>query len=182
MKKLTSSALRYESGQLLVLDQHLLPHQEVWMECNTVAAMEAMIQSLQIRGAPLIGIGAALLVAHLLELEYSQSNLLESVARLRQARPTAVNLMFCMDRMAEALKQENWRDTTIACAEALFEQDQALCDGMAHHGAALVDVNDRILTHCNAGSLATAGVGTAIGVITEAWRVGKNISVWVDET
>jgi len=182
MKKLSSTALRYESGQLFVLDQHLLPHQETWLECHTVEMMEAMIQALQIRGAPLIGIGAALLVAHLVEQQHAQKSLLESVARLRQARPTAVNLMYCMDRMAEALKEENWREAAIACAEGLFEQDQALCDAMASFGAALVENNDRLLTHCNAGSLATVGVGTAIGVITEACRIREGVSVWVDET
>lgn len=182
MKKLSSTALRYDSGQLFVLDQHLLPHQESWLKCHTVEMMEAMIQALQIRGAPLIGIGAALLVAHLADAQHSQKSLLESVARLRQARPTAVNLMFCMDRMAEALKEENWRAAAIACAEGLFEQDQALCNAMAEHGAALVEHNDRLLTHCNAGSLATVGVGTAIGVITEACRIREGVSVWVDET
>ena len=182
MKNLISTALRYESGTLFVLDQHLLPHQEIWHECHTVESMEKMIQALQIRGAPLIGIGAALLVACLVEQERNQQNILKSVARLRQARPTAVNLMYCMDRMAEALGQENWREASITCAEYLFEQDQALCAAMANNGAALVENNDRLLTHCNAGSLATAGVGTAIGVITEAWRIREGISVWVDET
>ena len=182
MKNLISTALRYESGTLFVLDQRLLPHQEIWRECHTVEAMEKMIQELQIRGAPLIGIGAALLVACLIEQERDQQSILKSVARLRQARPTAVNLMYCMDRMAEALRQENWREASITCAENLFEQDQTLCAAMANNGAALVENNDRLLTHCNAGSLATAGVGTAIGVITEAWRIREGISVWVDET
>ncbi|MBV1870928.1 MAG: S-methyl-5-thioribose-1-phosphate isomerase [Gammaproteobacteria bacterium] len=182
MKNLTSTALRYESGKLLVLDQHLLPHQETWRVCQTVEMMETMIQTLQIRGAPLIGVGAALLVACLVEQGQPHNDILDGVARLRQARPTAVNLMHCMDRMAVALRQQNWQVASITCAEELFEQDQALCAAMASNGAALVKDNDRLLTHCNAGSLATAGVGTAIGVITQAWRIRQGVSVWVDET
>ncbi len=182
MKNLLATALRYETGTLLVLDQHLLPHCEQWLVCDSVETMVSMIQRLQIRGAPIIGIGAALLVAHLLERGRGRDELLAAVRILREARPTAVNLMFCMDRMAEALQQDNWQQATITCAEHLFDQDKILCQAMAGHGAALINENDHILTHCNAGSLATAGVGTAIGVITEAWRLKKNISVWVGET
>lgn len=182
MKDLRAMALRYETGSLWVLDQHLLPHCEQWLVCDSVETMVSMIQRLQIRGAPIIGIGAALLVAYLLERGRGRDELLEAVRILREARPTAVNLMFCMDRMAEALQQDNWQQATITCAEHLFDQDKKLCQAMAGHGAALINENDHILTHCNAGSLATAGVGTAIGVITEAWRLKKNISVWVSET
>ncbi|HEX4975467.1 MAG TPA: S-methyl-5-thioribose-1-phosphate isomerase [Pseudomonadales bacterium] len=182
MKNLHASALRFETDTLWVLDQHLLPQREEWLICDSVAAMVGMIQGLQIRGAPIIGIGAAVLVAHLLERGASRASLLEAVSILREARPTAVNLMYCMDRMAEALQQQDWQTAAVTCAEHLFEQDAVLCLAMARHGAALVTSGDRILTHCNAGSLATAGVGTAIGVITEAWRSQKDISVWVSET
>lgn len=182
MKNLHATALRFEAGALWVLDQHLLPQREQWLACESVAAMVEMIQRLQIRGAPIIGIGAAVLVAQLLERGAARDSLLEAVSILREARPTAVNLMFCMDRMAEALQQQDWQRAVVACAEQLFEQDTRLCMAMARHGAPLIQDKDRILTHCNAGSLATAGVGTAIGVITEAWRSQKDISVWVSET
>lgn len=182
MKNMTATALRYESGKLWVLDQHLLPQQEEWQLCETVDAMVEMIQRLQIRGAPLIGVGAALLVGHLAEKGAAHAVLLQASRTLRKARPTAVNLMFCMDRMTEALAENNWRSEAIHCAEYLFEEDAGLCQAMAEKGVTLVSEGDRLLTHCNAGSLATAGVGTAIGVITEAARQNKNISVWVDET
>nr|WP_067295706.1 S-methyl-5-thioribose-1-phosphate isomerase [Marinobacterium profundum] len=181
MKDLISTSLKYQQGQLWVLDQHQLPDQENWLECTSVEAMVDMIRKLQIRGAPLIGIGASLLLAHLAEQGCDTPALEKAAATLRDARPTAVNLMNCMDRMLAALVQQGASALT-GCAEGIFEEDIQLCLNMARNGAALIAPGARILTHCNTGSLATAGVGTAIGVIGEAHRQGKGIHVYVDET
>lgn len=181
MKDLISTSLKYQQGQLRVLDQHQLPDQENWLECTSVEAMVDMIRKLQIRGAPLIGIGASLLLAHLAEQGCDTPALEQAAATLRDARPTAVNLMNCMDRMLAALAQHGVSALT-GCAEGIFEEDIQLCLNMARNGAALIAPGARILTHCNTGSLATAGVGTAIGVIGEAHRQGKGIHVYVDET
>ncbi|MCP8688643.1 S-methyl-5-thioribose-1-phosphate isomerase [Marinobacterium sedimentorum] len=181
MKDLISTSLKYQQGQLWVLDQHQLPDQENWLECTSVDAMVDMIRKLQIRGAPLIGIGASLLLAHLAEQGCDTAVLAKAAATLREARPTAVNLMNCMDRMLAALAQHD-AGALIGCAERIFEEDIQLCLNMARNGAALIAPGARILTHCNTGSLATAGVGTAIGVIAEAHRQGKGIHVYVDET
>ncbi len=181
MKDLIATSLKYQQGQLWVLDQHQLPHQERWLECDSVEAMVAMIRKLQIRGAPLIGIGASLLLAHLAERGAVLETLEHAAAMLRDARPTAVNLMNCMDRMLHTLSTQGPAALT-GCAERIFEEDIELCLQMARNGAALIRQGCRVLTHCNTGSLATAGVGTAIGVIGEAHNQGKGIHVYVGET
>ncbi|CAM5197071.1 methylthioribose-1-phosphate isomerase [Alishewanella longhuensis] len=112
----------------------------------------------------------------------SREQLLQAAEILRAARPTAVNLMNNLDSMIQALRQADFTDAAVACAEALFAEDVALCQNMAEHGAALVQPNERLLTHCNTGGLATAGVGTALGVINLAQQQGKTIQLWVDET
>ncbi|PSL09802.1 methylthioribose-1-phosphate isomerase [Marinobacterium halophilum] len=180
MKELISTALRYRHNRLELLDQHQLPDRELWLHCDSVEAMVAMIRKLQIRGAPLIGIGAALLLAHLAEQGWRETQLRDAAATLRDARPTAVNLMNCLDRMLAVIDQGP--AALVACAEALFEEDVALCQRMSAFGAELLPEGARVLTHCNTGSLATAGSGTAIGVIAEASRRGKLRHVWVDET
>lgn len=180
MKELIATSLRYRHHRLELLDQHQLPDREVWLHCDSVEAMVAMIRKLQIRGAPLIGIGAALLLAHLAEQGRSREQLREAAATLRAARPTAVNLMHCIDRMLAVLDQGT--EALVACAENLFEEDVALCRRMAEFGADLLPASARVLTHCNTGSLATAGAGTAIGVIEAAFKRGRLSLVWVDET
>ena len=182
MKNLIATSLKYSDGTLYVLDQYLLPHQQIWHQCDSVAAMISLIKKLQIRGVPLIGIGSALLVAHLANNGASKETLVQAIADLRAARPTAVNLMNNMDSMATALRADDFVTSLVATAEAIFQQDIDMCDSMATFGAALVNQGDNILTHCNTGALATTGVGTALGVIHHAHRDNKQIHVWVDET
>ncbi|WP_423188049.1 S-methyl-5-thioribose-1-phosphate isomerase [Alishewanella sp. d11] len=182
MKNLLALSLKTVQGELYVLDQTLLPHQQNWLHCTTVTQMVSLIQRLQLRGAPAIGIGASLLLAYRATQGDSREQLLQAAEVLRAARPTAVNLMNNLDAMLQALQQADYVDAAVACAEALFAEDVALCQSMAEHGAALVQPNERLLTHCNTGGLATAGVGTALGVINLAQQQGKNIRLWVDET
>lgn len=181
MKDMLATSIQYRDQRLEILDQHQLPHREIWLPCRTTDEMISMIQKLQIRGAPLIGIGASLLLADLAEKGMSISSLRESATRLRAARPTAVNLMNCLDRMLTALDSQGPLALP-ATAEQLFDEDIELCKRMSVHGAALFGANTNLLTHCNTGSLATAGAGTAIGVIAELQTQGKQPHVYVDET
>lgn len=182
MQNLLARSLKYQDGKLYVLDQYLLPHEQHWHLCNSVSEMHTLILSLKVRGAPLIGLAATLLVAHLAEQGMSQTDLAQAIDELEGTRPTAVNLMYCMKQMREALKQTAFVDALVTAAERLFNEDVALCDAMAKLGAELVKPGEQILTHCNTGALATAGVGTALGVIYHAHQQHGDIHVWVDET
>ncbi|MGS0498507.1 S-methyl-5-thioribose-1-phosphate isomerase [Pseudoalteromonas mariniglutinosa] len=182
MQNLIASSLKYQNNTLSVLDQYLLPHQQVWHECHDVQTMRELILSLQIRGAPLIGLGASLLVAHLAEQGRAKAALAQAIDDLEATRPTAVNLMHCMAKLRIALQQDDYVTAIVSAAVSLFNEDIALCESMANHGAALVNSGDNILTHCNTGALATAGIGTALGVIYKAQQRHGDIHVWVDET
>ncbi|RNL59497.1 S-methyl-5-thioribose-1-phosphate isomerase, partial [Xanthomonas vasicola pv. vasculorum] len=126
------------------------------------------IHALRVRGAPLIGLSASLLLALMAARGESREQLAQALETLRAARPTAVNLMNNLDRMKQALAQENCADALMMEALRLVEEDKQLCDNIAQAGAALIRPGSRILTHCNTGGLATAGVGTALGVIALA--------------
>jgi methylthioribose-1-phosphate isomerase len=176
-----SLSLRYD-GQLRILDQQALPDVERWCDADDVDVMVGHLAALRVRGAPLIGVAAAFCVGGLARRGAEASVLIDAAERLRAARPTAVNLMWAMDRMRGVLSRGGLGARVEAEAVAIFDEDVALCDAMAAHGAALVADGDGILTHCNTGGLATAGIGTALGVIRRAWESGKRIHVWVDET
>lgn len=135
-----------------------------------------------LRAAPLIGLSASLLLALLAEGGQPWAQLEHDMAVLRAARPTTVNLMNNLARMAQALAQSDFVTAMGQEARRLVEEDRALCDAIARHGAALVKPGSRLLTHCNTGGLATAGTGTALGVIALAHRQGNIAQVWVDET
>lgn len=182
MQNLIASSLKYQNSCLTVLDQYLLPHQEVWHVCDDVDTMRELILTLKIRGAPLIGLGASLLVAHLAEQGLQKAELNRAINELEATRPTAVNLMHCMAKLRLALQQHDYVTEVVETAVQLFNEDIALCESMADHGAALVKSGDNILTHCNTGALATAGIGTALGVIYKAQQQYGDIHVWVDET
>jgi len=139
MQDLIASSIKYQQGTLTVLDQYLLPHQQHWHVCNDVETMKDLILTLKIRGAPLIGLGASLLVAHLAEQGMSQSALAVAIDELEATRPTAVNLMHCMAKLRLALVETDYVAAVVSTAEQLFKEDIALCDSMAERGAALVD-------------------------------------------
>lgn len=182
MKDLEATALRYENGELLVLDQRKLPGEVYWHVCKDGHDLVALIQGLAIRGAPLLGIAATLWVGHCATRGDNTEELTNTINLLRSSRPTAINLANYLDRLQKLVDSGADKLSIADEAAAIFEQDVALCAAMSEHGAALVEHGDSILTHCNTGSLATAGVGTALGVITTAHKQGKNISAWVDET
>jgi methylthioribose-1-phosphate isomerase len=179
VRDLTSLGLRTEGGRVLVLDQTQLPDAEVWLDGSHPAAMVDFIRRLSVRGAPLIGVSAALSLAAYAERGASRTEIEEALSSLRAARPTAVNLAWAMDQLRAVLTAG---ENVVRKAEQLFEEDVDFCQRMAEHGAALVRPGEAILTHCNTGGLVTAGIGTALGVIRRAHEQGKNVHVWVDET
>ncbi|MBS1766067.1 MAG: S-methyl-5-thioribose-1-phosphate isomerase [Acidobacteria bacterium] len=175
MKPFESLGLRCDGKTLWVLDQTRLPHEEVWVDGSEPTHMVQLIRRLSVRGAPLIGVAAAGSLACLAERGGSEQAYESARLALRAARPTAVNLMWAMDRMRGS-------SDPVAEAEAIFEEDVALCERMAEHGAALMERGEAVLTHCNTGGLATAGIGTALGVIRRGFEQGKVREVFVDET
>jgi methylthioribose-1-phosphate isomerase len=172
VKQFESVGLKIVDHQLWILDQTLLPHEEKWLLMNDLSTMIEAIKSLRVRGAPLIGcVAAAYLELNGKRPGVSDSEFRSAAEKLRQARPTAVNLMAAVDRVLAG--ESAWR---------ILEEDVALCEGMARHGAALIERGENIITHCNTGGLATVGLGTALAVIFRAHDQGKKIHVYVDET
>ncbi len=161
--------LRFEEGALLVLDQRVLPAAESWVRCETPAEVADCISSMAVRGAPAIGIAAAYGLALAGEDRDGAAEL------LRATRPTAVNLGWAIDQVLDA-------PDVLARARELHSEQHAADRRLAELGAARFEAGDRALTHCNAGALATAGYGTAGGVLRAAWEQGRLQQVWVDET
>lgn len=182
MQSLTTTSLRIRENQLWILDQQALPQRSDWRQCRDVSELVDHIRSLRVRGAPLIGLSASLLLALLAENGMPQDALHHSLDRLRASRPTAVNLMNNLDRMKIALQRPDFVTALVEEALRLVDEDRTLCESIAMHGATLVTPGSHLLTHCNTGGLATAGVGTAIGVIRRAHEQGHVQQVWVDET
>jgi len=194
----TLDPLRLENGRVLLLDQTLLPAEEKWVEIGDAEAMAAAISRLQIRGAPAIGIAAALALA----MEASRGGpAAERMARLEKAgsvltssRPTAVNLAWAIHRVLAAARGAlrkggdagdpgAWAGVVRAEALAIWEEDRAASRAMASHGASLFPTESRFLTHCNTGGLATGGGGTALAVLLELHRTRPGgIEVWATET
>lgn len=186
--------IAWEKGKAKLIDQTKLPHKLVWIYCHNVSSLKRAIKDLKVRGAPALGAAAALGV--ILGLKNSKAEnfkqfskeLGKTVKYLSSARPTAVNLFWGLKRMKTvAYKHKNQtigNVKKILLKEALkiMEEDKKICRKMAVFGANLIKNNDTILTHCNAGSLATVDYGTALGVIYKAKEQGKKIKVYADET
>ena len=184
----------WDRGNVKLIDQTLLPSKFKYISCRDVNSLWYAIKKLQVRGAPAIGIAGALGI--ILGIKGSRAKtgaaLAKEVGRiarhLASSRPTAVNLFWALARMeclADANKDKNITQIkNILFKEALkiIDEDKRSCRQMARYGAALIKNGDTILTHCNAGGLATADYGTALGVLFEAKRQGKHIKVFADET
>lgn len=171
MKDFQSRALKIENNELSILDQTLLPFEEKWIPCLTVNDLVQCIRQLKVRGAPLIGLAASAFVELQRQKQVASAELERLSAQLMETRPTAVNLR---NNLQSILEGKSW--------EALAEEDILSCQKMASAGSALIQDGDQILTHCNTGSLATLGKGTALGCLCQAHEDGKKIHVWVDET
>jgi methylthioribose-1-phosphate isomerase len=165
----TVEPLRFEDGALLVLDQRALPGTERWLRCESPADVADCISTLAVRGAPAIGIAAAYGLALAGEDRHRAAEL------LRSTRPTAVNLAWAIDQVLAA-------PDALARARELHRDQEAADRRLAELGAERFAPGDRALTHCNTGALATAGYGTAGGVLRAAWEQGRLQQVWVDET
>lgn len=168
--------------ELRLLDQTRLPAEEKWILIEDTAQMIEAIKALRVRGAPLIGVAASLMIGKLALLGYSKDQLLVQAKQLHEARPTAVNLMICIDRMTDLISKNFSVNGVVQLSLEIFHEDVQLCERIADQGAALIEDGDQILTHCNTGGLATAGIGTALGVIRKAFEHGKKIHVFIDET
>jgi methylthioribose-1-phosphate isomerase len=186
--------VRWETDRLILLDQTVLPEREIERDYWSWQEVGAAIRTLVVRGAPAIGVAAAFGVvlaaraSHAASFDGLLADLETAIKGLAATRPTAVNLFWALDRMRQAavasraLALDAVRARLLAEAKAIRDEDIAANRAMGAHGAALVPPNARILTHCNAGALATAGYGTALGVVRAAHAQGKVALVWVDET
>ena len=186
--------LRWNAGALEMLDQRALPLRIEYLRYDCAAAVAAGIKTRVVRGAPAIGCAAAYGVAlEALRLRCEArdvflAGLEQGFTSLAASRPTAVNLFWALHRMRAKLDAlhtataPDIADALLAEAHAITEEDVRLNRQMGVHGAALLHDNMRVLTHCNAGALATAGHGTALGVIRTAVEAGKRIHVYADET
>ena len=186
--------VEWKDGVVRLLDQSRLPGHTELLECKDVAAVASAIQELKVRGAPAIGVTAAMGVAlgaqsvSAADVSTFERHILGICDQLAATRPTAVNLFWALTRM-KAVVREN-RACTVAEIQnrlvqealAIQQEDVAMCKAMGQHGAGLIKDGHTVLTHCNAGALATAGYGTALGVIRAASEQGKQVHVFANET
>jgi methylthioribose-1-phosphate isomerase len=185
----------WRSGAFYILNQLLLPHRVVYIPCRTHKDVAKAIKDMAVRGAPAIGVAAAFGMALAArEKKYASpqalaGGLFSAAATLAATRPTAVNLFWALERMKkivngfkESRSAKSLPDLLLREAQQMFVDDIAINKKIGAYGARLLKKNSVVLTHCNAGALATAGYGTALGVIRSAHRQGKIKHVFVDET
>lgn len=183
--------IEWRDGTVVMIDQTVLPREEKYVVCRNYEEVAAAIKSMVIRGAPAIGVAAAMGVA--LGVSHSGAERLDEqfdtiCDTLAKTRPTAVNLFWAIDRMKKLYSRlrgrpvEEIRKALIEEAGQIRLEDIAINRAIGAHGASLVPDGKTVLTHCNAGALATAGYGTALGVIRAAVEAGKKIDVFADET
>ncbi|MBI4974794.1 MAG: S-methyl-5-thioribose-1-phosphate isomerase [Candidatus Omnitrophica bacterium] len=186
--------ISWKNKKVRLIDQTLLPHRFKYIICDDIRTLWKAIRTLQVRGAPAIGIAGALGVVLAANSSKAKrfggffKDLNRSIKFLASSRPTAINLFWALGRMECVAKANNDKPISeikkILLKEALkiIDEDKASCRRMARYGAKLVKNGDAILTHCNAGGLATADYGTGLGVLFEAKRRGRHFKVYVDET
>ena len=186
--------VEWKDGVVRLLDQSQLPDKVEFVDCRDYETVGIAIKELWVRGAPAIGIAAAMGIAlgaqavKATEFDAFRQAVWAIADHLAATRPTAVNLFWAIDRMKrrlETLKAEPIpaiKQKLIVEAQAVLDEDIAMNRAMGKHGAAVIGDGQTILTHCNAGALATGGYGTALGVVRAAWEEGKKIRVVADET
>ncbi len=184
------AAIRWKDEGLELLDQRLLPVRESWLRLENAVDTAAAIRDMVVRGAPAIGVtaayGAVLAVMEAVRNDPShwRDGLRPLLQILRLARPTAINLGWSLDRMERHLQQAVGEPVAAALAEAgaIHEQDKRRNRQIGLNGAFIIEPGSAIVTHCNTGSLATGGFGTALSVIRAAWEAGRAGNIYVDET
>jgi methylthioribose-1-phosphate isomerase len=183
--------IQWTDDGVVMIDQTRLPFEETFVTCRSYQEVATAIRDMIIRGAPAIGVAAAMGVAiGVLHTDEAQldSEFEQICKTLAATRPTAVNLFWAIDRMkrkfaeVRRLPLAEIRQALIAEAREVRREDIAICEAIGRNGAVLVPDQKTVLTHCNAGALATAGYGTALGVIRAAVSAGKKIDVFADET
>ena len=186
--------VEWKDGAVRLLDQSRLPAVVEFLDCHDYQTVADAIRTLKVRGAPAIGVTAAMGVAlgaqAINAMDYSSfaQAVFKICDELATTRPTAVNLFWAIERMRHKLESlraqpvSAIKQALVVESQAILEEDIRLCRTMGQHGAELIRDGQTVLTHCNAGSLATAGYGTALGVIRAAWEQGKKIKVITDET
>lgn len=197
MARIETIALRWIDDRLLLLDQRLLPHKEIWIQCTSYIEVTDAIKKMIVRGAPIIGItgafGMVLACRNYIESQPAPNiSLLEflqqAASSLIRARPTAVNLTWAVERMLKCAKRNegiNSFDLYFALEQEaikIYEEDLMANVAISQYGAQLLPKETRVLTHCNAGALAVSNLGTALGIIKTAFKQGKVKHVWIDET
>jgi methylthioribose-1-phosphate isomerase len=185
----TFETIEWTQNGVVMIDQTRLPHETAYVTCRTYVEVADAIRNMVIRGAPAIGVAAAMGIAlgavHSEDLDRDMPTICDA---LRNTRPTAVNLFWAIDRMkgvygsVQRLRVEEIRARLVEEAQKIREEDIAINKAIGRHGAPLVPDHKTVLTHCNAGALATAGYGTALGVVRAAVEMGKHIDVFADET
>jgi methylthioribose-1-phosphate isomerase len=188
--------IEWKDDAVVMIDQRKLPASEVYVTCKTANEVAKAIKTMVIRGAPAIGVAAAMGIAvgmtrsRATGTKQFTTEFQKTCELMAGTRPTAVNLFWAIERMKKAFAAaaqdgqsvDEIKKRLIAEARAIHDEDVQSCRTMGAHGATLVPSSARILTHCNAGALATAGYGTALGVIRAAAEQGKTIAVLADET
>ncbi len=184
----------WDDNKVRLLDQRLLPQQEIYLEITDYHDIIEAMRTLAIRGAPAIGVAAAMGAAlGALELKTEDpEEFKKSFAIICQeiaaARPTAVNLFWALDRMQDVVQAHptepvaTLQERLVHEAQVILKEDDTTNRHLAQHGQMVIHDGDQVLTHCNTGALATGAYGTALGVMRAAWEAGKRFSVWVDET
>jgi methylthioribose-1-phosphate isomerase len=172
-----SDIVWWESGAIGYVDQRRLPHELVHARAERVEDVVAAIGSLAVRGAPCIGVFAAYGLVIARDEHPSEDAFRAAVARIRAARPTAVNLAWAIDRVLATAGGDY-----LAAAREIHEEQKAVDRAIARAGAELLPEHGAVITHCNTGPLATGGEGTALAMIVEAHRAGKRLRAYVDET
>ena len=187
-------SLHWQDGKLILLDQTRLPLTEAYIECSNFRRVAEAIRRLEVRGAPAIGAAAAYALVlgarEIIQAGQSLALQLPVIAdEIQNTRPTAVNLSWAIRRMMQVFERDNQSLSATemmarleAEAESIAREDKAVNEKIAQYGAVLFSKPSTILTHCNAGALATVAVGTAIGVIRQAWLEGNVTGVYADET
>ncbi|MGA8276800.1 MAG: S-methyl-5-thioribose-1-phosphate isomerase [Rhodanobacteraceae bacterium] len=173
-------AVRWQGDCLRLLDQRHLPSRESWIDCTSATQVAQAIRDLVVRGAPAIGIAAAWGIV--LAARAGAAELEAAWPLLRSARPTAVNLMWALDRMRAIAERGADIESLTREAHAIEDEDLAANRRMGDLGAALIEPGSGVLTHCNTGSLATAGFGTALGVVRAGYAAGRIARVYAGET
>jgi methylthioribose-1-phosphate isomerase len=172
-----------QNNEIIILDQTKLPGEEKYIKLKTIKDVFHAIKNMQVRGAPLIGVSAAYGIVLSAAHSANPVDVVQAADYIRSARPTAVNLSWAVERMKSKIDDnKNLFEILLKEARSIEREDKDACQKMGKFGAQLVPDNAKIMVHCNAGALATSGIGTALGILYTAKSQGKKFEVYSCET